>query len=77
MARYANFEGAKFVNTDLQETKFYDANLGNAIFDGVSIRFTIFQNAVMDGCKGCPFEWQHGEKEWEQNPAKWEPAAPK
>ncbi|MBN8913265.1 MAG: pentapeptide repeat-containing protein, partial [Rhizobiales bacterium] len=54
--------------------KFYEANLANAVFEGTRIRFAIFQDAFMEGCKGCPFDWQRGEKDWEEDKARWEPA---
>jgi uncharacterized protein YjbI with pentapeptide repeats len=69
------FKRARFINTDVQETKFYEADLSDAVFDGVKIRFAIFQDAFMEGCKGCPQDWQHGGKIWENDPDRWEPAA--
>ncbi|MEM9314028.1 MAG: pentapeptide repeat-containing protein, partial [Pseudomonadota bacterium] len=60
-----NLAGASLINSDLQETKLYNANLADADFTGTKQRFTIFQDAVMDGCTGCPLDWQTGAPIWE------------
>jgi len=46
------------------------------VFDGVRIRFAIFQDAFMEGCKGCPHDWQTGVAVWATDKSKWEPAEP-
>jgi hypothetical protein len=33
------------------------SNLSNAVMDGTKIRFAIFQDALMTGCRGCPTDW--------------------
>ena len=45
------------VGTDMQESQLYSSNFSNATMSGTRIRFAIFQDAVMDGCKGCPHDW--------------------
>ncbi|MEM6606720.1 MAG: pentapeptide repeat-containing protein, partial [Pseudomonadota bacterium] len=64
-ANKINLEGATLINSDLQEAKLYNSNLANADFTGTLKRYTIWQDAVMDGCKGCPHNWQTGEPIWE------------
>ena len=67
-AKRAQFVGSKFVDTDLQEAKFYEVNLTNAVMDGAKIRFAIFQDAWMQDCKGCPVHWQTDKPVWEAYP---------
>ena len=60
-----NLERASLINSDLQEAKFYNSNLTHADFTGTKQTYTIFQDAVMDGCVGCPLNWQSNEPIWE------------
>lgn len=75
-AKETNFRGASFVNANLQETKLYGANLSSATFEGTFIRFAIFQDAFMDGCKGCPMTWQTNTPAWAEDLDRWIPAGP-
>lgn len=68
-AKRAQFVGARFIDTDLQEAKFYEVNLTGAVMDGAKIRFAIFQDAWMQDCKGCPVHWQTDKPVWETYPA--------
>ncbi|EEY70943.1 hypothetical protein VHA_002802 [Grimontia hollisae CIP 101886] len=45
------------LNTNLQETKMYDANLQDADITGARTFYAIFEGANMEGCTGCPLDW--------------------
>ena len=49
--------GAKLVGADLQETKFVGSNLQDADLGGAVLRFAIFPDAHLQGCRGCPEGW--------------------
>jgi uncharacterized protein YjbI with pentapeptide repeats len=51
------FIGAKLTGANLQETKFVGSNLLNADLEGAVLRYTIFPDANMQGCNGCPKDW--------------------
>ena len=53
----ANLDGAVLVDADLQEAKFWGSNLKNANLERAILRFTIFPDANLKGCKGCPTDW--------------------
>lgn len=57
-ANKLQLKGADLSSANLQEMKLYDSNLSEAIMDdGTVITFAIFQDAYMEGCRGCPFDW--------------------
>ncbi|WP_417606523.1 pentapeptide repeat-containing protein [Primorskyibacter flagellatus] len=49
--------GATIKASNLQESKFYDADLGEAVMEGNNIRYAIWEGAHMENCTGCPFDW--------------------
>ncbi|MCG8356320.1 MAG: pentapeptide repeat-containing protein [Kiloniellales bacterium] len=56
-ANKLRLKGANLTSANLQEMKLYDSDLSDATFEGTVITFAIFQDAYMDGCRGCPFDW--------------------
>ena len=73
MCKGGRFVEARLVGTDLQEAKFYEADFSRARVEGALLRFTVWQDAFMDGCDGCPLEWQRGTRVWEPSATR-EPA---
>mgnify|MGYP003616465790 CR=1 FL=1 len=60
MARFnhAWFVGTRFISNDLQEAKLAATNLKDAVFEGNFVRYTLFHESNMEGCKGCKKEWE-------------------
>ena len=76
MAKRATFIGAKFDNTDMQEAKFQETNLANAIMVKPQLRFVNFEDAWMKDCNGCPMHWQSDKPVWEIYPLSEAPKYP-
>ncbi len=49
--------GAAIRASNLQETKFYNADLAEAVMEDNNIRFAIWEGAHMENSQGCPVDW--------------------
>jgi uncharacterized protein YjbI with pentapeptide repeats len=57
-ANKLDLTGAILVNTNLQEAKLADSNFQNADMRGARKHYANFMDINMDGCRGCPTDWQ-------------------
>lgn len=53
-----NLIGADLRDANLQEAKMNITRLNDADMTGARIHYGNFQMAQMEGCTGCPFDWE-------------------
>ena len=54
----ADLKGANLSDANLQEAKLGESNLEGANLSGSRQHYANFQDASMEGCRGCPTTWE-------------------